>query len=280
MSQILRWSKGKIDFTKGCVVMGILNVTPDSFSDGGDFYEVENAVLQGFKMEQDGAAILDIGAESSRPGARPVPSEEQIKRAVPVIRELYKKVKIPISIDTTDPVMAEEAIKAGASIINDISAIGSDDMIDVVKSYDVPIILMHMQKNPLTMQQNPVYRDVVEDVLEYLLKKAKRAEDAGIEREKIFIDPGIGFGKTMEHNLLLLKHIGRFVDTDYRVLMGTSRKRFIGTLTKREEPKDRAFGTAATVAICAEKGVSVVRVHDVEAMVDVVKVANAIREID
>ncbi len=257
--------------------MGILNVTPDSFSDGGDFPDTQKAVEHGIKMADEGAAIIDIGAESTRPGSKPVEAKEQIKRAIPVIEKLAGKIKIPISIDSRDYEATKAALEAGASIINDISALTDGRIANLAAEKKVPVILMHILGNPGTMQNEPKYEDVVDEVLKYLLERAEAAQKAGIEKEKIFIDPGIGFGKTAEHNLELLRNIDVFVDSGYRVLLGTSRKNFLGTLTGKKEPKERVFGTAATVAIAAAAGVSIVRVHDVAQMTDVVRVANKLR---
>lgn len=275
--QIIGWDGGRLDLSGGCVVMGILNVTPDSFSDGGEFFNVEKAIERGVQMVQEGAAIIDVGAESTRPGSDRVSVEEQKKRVLPVIEGISKKTDAPISIDTDKSEVASAAIEAGAAMINDISAFGDERMGAVAAESGVPVVLMHMQGTPATMQDEPEYGDVVKEVLEFLLERAKQAETLGIPKEKIFIDPGIGFGKTTEHNILLLKNIDKFVETGYKVLVGTSRKRFIGILTGKETAADRVFGTAATVALCAAAGVSIVRVHDVAAMVDVVKVANALR---
>jgi len=267
---------GRPDFSAGCGVMGILNVTPDSFSDGGQFFDRDKAVEQGLKMAADGAAIIDVGAESTRPGSKPVSAQEQIKRAIPVIEALAKKMNVPISIDTYNYEVAEAAMKAGASMINDITALSDERMGKLAAERGVPVVLMHIQGTPATMQIEPKYKNVVDEVLKFLMERAQRAEKFGINRERIFIDPGIGFGKTIEHNLELLRNIDRFVATGYRVLVGTSRKAFLGKITGKENPQGRIFGTAATVALCAAAGVSIVRVHDVAEMVDVIKVANAI----
>ena len=275
--QIIEWGGGRLDLSGGCVVMGILNVTPDSFSDGGEFFSVEKAIERGVQMVRQGAAIIDVGAESTRPGSARVSVEEQKKRVLPVIEGISKKTDAPISIDTDKSEVASAAIEAGASMINDISAFGDERMGAVAAESGVPVVLMHMQGRPATMQDEPEYGDVVAEVLEFLLGRAKQAEAFGISKEKIFIDPGIGFGKTTEHNILLLKNIDKFVESGYKVLVGTSRKRFIGALTGKETAADRVFGTAATVALCAAAGVSIVRIHDVGQMVDVVKVANALR---
>jgi dihydropteroate synthase len=266
-----------LDFSVGCVVMGILNVTPDSFSDGGKFFDSGRAVERGLQMAADGAAIIDVGGESTRPGSASVSDDEQIERVVPVIKALRKKIDVPISIDTYKLEVAKAALEAGAGMINDITALSDERMAELAAEHDVPVVLMHMQGTPATMQIEPIYEDVVSEVLQFLLEQAKRAEDAGIDRKKIFIDPGIGFGKTLEHNLLLLRNIDKFVASGYRVLIGTSRKSFIGKLTGREKPSERIFGTAATVALCAAVGVSIVRVHDVAEMVDVMQVANKLK---
>ncbi|MHC4131680.1 MAG: dihydropteroate synthase [Planctomycetota bacterium] len=276
-SDVITWSGGQLDFSGGCIVMGVLNVTPDSFSDGGKFFDADKAIIRGIKMAQEGAAIIDVGGESSRPGAEPVSSKEQIRRVVGVIEGLVYGAAVPISIDTYDLEVAKAALQAGASIINDITALADEAIGTLAAEAEVPVVLMHMQGKPRTMQVEPKYEDVVEEVLSFLIKRAKRAEKFGIPKERIFIDPGIGFGKKLEHNLELLRNLERFVDTGYRVLVGTSRKSFIGALTDKENPAERVFGTAATVAHCVAKGISMVRVHNVSQMIDVVKVANALR---
>lgn len=264
----------RLDFSAGCIIMGVLNVTPDSFSDGGCFLDTDKAVEHGWQMASDGAAIIDVGPESTRPGTEPVLPQEQIKRAVPVIEALSTALSIPTSIDTHNPKVAEAALRAGASVINDITALTAQHIGKLAAQYQAGIILMHMQGSPQTMQVEPEYKDVVAEVLDFLISRAKHAQKIGIAKEKIFIDPGIGFGKTLEHNLELLRNIDRFVTSGYRVVIGTSRKSFIGALTGKDKPAERIFGTAATVALCAAAGVSIVRVHDVAEMDDVVKVAN------
>lgn len=275
-ADILKWPTGKLDFSGGAVVMGILNITPDSFSDGGQYDNVERAVARGVEMAKQGAAIIDVGPESSRPGSAPVSVGDQIKRAVPVIEKLAQQVAIPISIDARIPEVAEAAVEAGASIINDITAFDDEAMMELAVRSQIPVILMHMQGTPQNMQADPKYDDVVEEVLAYLMQRAKIAEAAGIATERIFLDPGIGFGKTIEHNLQLLNRLDLLCGVGYRVLIGASRKRFIGEITGKETPSDRIFGTAGTTAIAVAKGVSIVRVHDVAEAVDVVKVSNAI----
>jgi len=274
---VIEWPMGQLDFSAGCVVMGVLNVTPDSFSDGGQFFNTDKAIEQGLQMAADGAAIIDVGGESTRPGSASVSADEQIERVVPVIKALRKKIDVPISIDTYKLEVAKAALEAGAGMINDITALSDERMAELAAKHDVPVVLMHMQGTPATMQTEPKYEDVVGEVLQFLLERAKRAEDFGISKDMVFIDPGIGFGKTLEHNLLLLRNINKFVAAGYRVLVGTSRKSFIGKLIGKEKSGERIFGTTATVALCASASVSIVRVHDVAEMVDVVKVANKLK---
>jgi dihydropteroate synthase len=277
--RVVEWPTGKLDFSGGTLVMGVLNVTPDSFSDGGEFFDTSKAIEHGLQMAGDGAAIIDVGGESTRPGSSPISTEEQIRRIVPVIEALARKINVPISIDTINCEVAEAALDAGAAMINDITSFSDERMGKLAAERGVPVVLMHMQGTPKTMQIEPKYKDVVAEVLAFLFERAKRAGGFGILKERIFIDPGIGFGKTVEHNLLLLRNIDRFVDSGYRVCIGTSRKSFIGRMTGREKPAERIFGTAATVALCAAAGVSIVRVHDVAEMVDVVKIINAIESV-
>ena len=267
---------GQIDFSGGCVVMGILNVTPDSFSDGGQFDDTDAAVNRGVEMATAGAGVIDVGGESTRPGAERVSVEQQIERAVPVIEKLSKQIEVPISIDTRDYEVAKAAVDAGAGMINDITAGQDERMIKLAANEKLPICLMHMQGQPGTMQKNPKYDDVVGEVLDFLKERAAKCERCGVAKDMIFIDPGIGFGKTFEHNIMLLRNLDVFVGSGYKVLLGTSRKKFLGDITGKTIPAERIFATAATVALAACQGVSVVRVHDVTEMVDVVKVANAI----
>ncbi|MBN1123776.1 MAG: dihydropteroate synthase [Sedimentisphaerales bacterium] len=273
---ILEWPLGTLDFSHGPVVMGVLNVTPDSFSDGGMYFETDAAVMRGLEMVEQGAGIIDIGPESSRPGSRRVEAIEQIRRSVPIIEKLADQITVPISIDTYLPEVARAALDAGAAMVNDITAMGNDTMATLAADRRAAVVLMHMQGDPATMQADPHYEDVTTEVLDFLLTRAQKAEQAGIPPERIFIDPGIGFGKTTRHNLQLLHDIDRFTGSGYPVLAGTSRKRFIGEITRRKETADRIFGTAATVAHCAGRGVAVVRVHDVAGAVDVVRMITAI----
>ena len=274
---ILEWPRGRLDFSAGCLVMGVLNVTPDSFSDGGQFFEADKAIKHGLRMAAEGAAIIDVGAESTRPGSEAVSVQEQIRRAIPVVEALAKRIDVPISIDTYNHEVAQAALEAGVAMINDITALSDDRVGELAAKQNVPVVLMHMQGTPATMQVEPKYDDVVGEVRRFLLARAKRAEKFGVPKNMIFIDPGVGFGKTLEHNLLILRNIGKFIETGYRVLVGTSRKSFIGQVTGKERPANRIFGTAATVALCAAAGVSIVRVHDVAEMVDVIKVVNKLK---
>jgi len=276
---IIKWAGGELDFSAGCLVMGILNVTPDSFSDGGEFLDVDKAVAHGVMMAKAGAAIIDVGPESTRPGSKRVGADEQVARAIPVIEKLSRQSRAVVSIDTTSVEVAAEALEAGAGMINDITALADERMAELVSKAGVGVVLMHILGSPATMQEDPQYDDVVKEVIEFLVKRAKFAQSFGIDREMIFIDPGIGFGKTGEHNLELLRNIDAFVATGYKVLVGASRKRFIGEITGKDGPGERIFGTAAAVALCARAGTAVVRVHDVPEMAEVVKVANSIRKI-
>ncbi len=265
-----------LDFSGSCLVMGVLNITPDSFSDGGDYLSLPAAVEKALEMETQGASIIDIGPQSTRPGSEKVSIQQQIERAIPVIEALAGKLNIPISIDSPDPEVVEAAIEAGAGIINDITAGSDPKMAEIIAQSGLPVVLMHMQGRPETMQNNPVYKDVVEDVFAYLHERADELIKRGVKAEKIILDPGIGFGKTTQHNLALLKHIDRFVNSEYPILVGASRKRFIGEITGKKEPKDRLFGTNAITSYCAARGVSVIRVHDIPPAVDTVKMIYAI----
>ena len=245
--------------------MGILNVTPDSFSDGGAYATVENALTRARAMLEQGADIIDVGGESTRPGAQPVSAREQIERTLPVIEELAKQTDRPLSIDTTQLEVARAALAAGATIINDVSAgRGSDDQLfNLAAEQGTGLVLMHMRGQPTNMQQDPTYDHVVAEVKAFLLQRAAAAETAGVDRSQIVLDPGIGFGKTTRHNLLLLASLGDFVETGYPILLGASRKRFLGELTGLDHPEDRAVPTAATTAVGVEAGVRIFRVHDV-----------------
>jgi len=259
------------------LVMGVLNVTPDSFSDGGQFTAANQAIRHAEQMLADGADLIDIGGESTRPGAKPVPVEEQIRRIEPVVSAVAK-LGTTISIDTTRAEVAAAALDAGATIVNDISA-GRHffpGMMDLVAARQCPLIVMHMRGNPQTMQNDPKYADVVSEVGRFLQRWPEQFVKRGAAADKILIDPGIGFGKTFDHNLQLLRNLDTFVATGRPVVIGVSRKAFIGTITNKPNPADRVFGTAAAVAWCVAKGAAIVRVHDVAEMRQVVDVISAI----
>ena len=257
------------------LVMGVINATPDSFSDGGSFDTLEKARKRAFEMAAAGADIIDIGGESTRPGAEPLPLEEELRRTVPLIESLAGELDVPISIDTYKSEIAGRALGAGACILNDITALRFDEKLaPLAAERGTPVILMHMQGEPRNMQENPQYEDVVGDISRFLRERAASAVQAGISPEKLLVDPGIGFGKTVEHNLEILRRIEEFRGLGYPLVLGTSRKRFIGSVLDR--PVDqRLLGTAATVAFAISRGVDVVRVHDVEEMVEVVRMADA-----
>lgn len=259
------------------VLMGILNLTPDSFSDGGQFNDSQLAVDRALQMVAEGAEIIDIGGESTRPGAARISASEQIARILPAISAIARQTTAPVSVDTTLSDVAESALDAGAQLINDISA-GREDpaILSLVARHDAPVVLMHMLGSPATMQQSPAYDNVVQEVKTFLQKRILAAIDAGIAPERIIIDPGIGFGKNLNHNLSLLRHLSQLKGLAQGLLIGTSRKSFIGTLTNTPEAADRQFGTAASVAWSLAQGADIVRVHDVAEMRQVRQVMNAI----
>ncbi len=244
--------------------MGVLNVTPDSFSDGGDFSDSNKAVEHALKLVSQGADIIDIGGESTRPGAAPVSPSAEIKRTVPIIEKLRSHTDIPISIDTMKAEVAHEAIDVGADIINDVSALEADDaMVKVAAQTSAGVILMHMKGTPKTMQNAPAYGNVVRDVGNYLQQRMQFSMDKGIGREHIVVDPGIGFGKTLNHNLKLLKNIPTLAEADLPILVGASRKSFIGQILDRGNPADRLAGGLGVAAWAAQQGAHILRVHDV-----------------
>jgi len=257
-------------------IMGVLNVTPDSFSDGGMYVSPKDALSHANKMVSNGADIIDIGAESSRPGARTISSEEEMDRIMPVVQTVIKNLDVIISIDTSKSKVAREALKTGAHIINDITSLKSDDMMgSVISEFNAGVVLMHMKGNPVSMQDNPIYSDVTNEVYSFLEDAVNRALLAGIDSDKIIVDPGIGFGKSFEDNLVLLDSIQKFSDLGKAILVGTSRKSFIGKITGQEVSK-REFGTAASVAVSVLNGANIVRVHEVEQMRQVIRVTEAI----
>ncbi|OAG27906.1 dihydropteroate synthase [Thermodesulfatator autotrophicus] len=260
-------------------LVGILNVTPDSFSDGGLYLNLKQALKRAEEMIEAGADIIDVGGESTRPFAKPVPADEELKRTIPVIEAIRKYWDIPISIDTYKAKVAKEALEAGADIVNDISALRFDhDMARVVAESGAPLILMHMKGNPQTMQLDPYYEDVLAEISTFLEERINFAEKAGIPRDRIIIDPGLGFGKRFEDNLKIIKEIDYFKRHQLPILVGPSRKSFIGQILNKEA-KERDAGTMAAVAYLALKNVDLVRVHNVAMARDVIKVMEALKEV-
>jgi dihydropteroate synthase len=258
------------------LLMGIVNVTPDSFFDGGRFCDPQRAVAHALRLVEEGADLLDIGAESTRPGALPVDEQEERRRLVPVVQAVAKAVSVPISVDTSKAEVARAAIDAGAIMVNDVTALRGDSaMIDVVAQAGAGLVLMHMQGTPDTMQHAPRYDDVVGEVAQFLAERVRFAIDHGVAKDRIVVDPGIGFGKTLGHNLDLLANLHVFTELGYPLLVGPSRKGFIGQLTD-QSVEARGWGTAGVVALAVEQGANILRVHDVGPMKDVAKVAAAI----
>ena len=258
----------------GPQVMGVVNVTPDSFSDGGEFFDAERAIAHGRELADEGADILDIGGESTRPGAEAVDAEEETARVAPVIEALAAD-GARVSVDTSKPEVAARALDAGAEIVNDVTALGDPEMAALVADRGAELVLMHMQGSPRTMQENPTYDDVVDDVRAFLAERVERAVDAGVQEERIWIDPGIGFGKTVDHNLELLRRLRELTDLGRPIMVGTSRKSFIGKLTGA--PVDqRLGGTIATCVLAVANGAAGVRVHDVRPVREALAVAAAI----
>ena len=263
----------KLDRTR---VMGIVNVTPDSFSDGGAHASAEAAVAHGLALAAQGADILDVGGESTRPGAAPVPLEEELRRVVPVIERLARETALPISVDTRKPEVMRAAVQAGAGMVNDVGALRGDGALQTAAALGVPVVLMHMLGEPGSMQDDPRYDDVVAEVHRFLAERIFAAELAGIARKNIVVDPGFGFGKTTGHNVLLLAGLERFAELGVPLLAGLSRKRSIGELTGRAVPGGRVAGSVAAHLLAAPRGAAVVRVHDVAATVDALKVWEAV----
>lgn len=268
---------GKIDFRRRTAVMGIVNVTPDSFSDGGRYFDPERAVAHGVHLAEEGADVIDIGGESTRPGALPVPVEDEVRRVVPVVRGLRRALNIPLSIDTAKVGVAKRALEEGADLVNDISALSAETgMVSLLVKEGVPIVLMHMQGIPRTMQARPRYRNVVQEVKGFLQSRMKFCIEAGVDPARIIIDPGIGFGKDLEHNLTLLRGLPVLGSLGCPLLVGVSRKTFIGQLCQ-VSPDDRLEGSLGAAVLAAANGVHVVRVHDVKETVRALRVADAIR---
>ena len=257
-------------------VMGIVNVTPDSFSDGGMHDTLEAAVAHGLQLAREGADLLDIGGESTRPGADEVSVEEELHRVIPVIEQLAKQTSLPISIDTSKPEVMRAAVAAGAGMINDVYALRREGAMDAAAALGVPVVLMHMQGEPRSMQEAPDYDEVVGDVHRFLAERLFAAEMSGIAKKNLLVDPGFGFGKNTGHNLQLLAQLERFAELGVPVIAGLSRKRSIGELTGREVVSERVFGSVAAHLVAAQRGAMLLRVHDVAATVDAMKVWNAV----
>jgi dihydropteroate synthase len=275
----LELSNHTLDFSNKTYLMGVLNVTPDSFSDGGLHFYIDRAVEHAVKLVEDGADIIDIGGESTRPGSEAVSTDEEIRRTIPVIESVARRLAAPISIDTCKAEVALRAIDAGASIVNDISGLRFDPaMAKAVASRGVPVIIMHIKGIPRDMQENPVYEALVPEIMDYLRTSIRMAVEAGIREDMIVVDPGIGFGKTFDHNLQVLRDLNEFTAFGKPIAIGVSRKAFIGKVLGGAPTSERLEGTAAAVAISIINGANIVRVHDVKEIAKVVKVADAIKK--
>jgi len=273
---IFRARQFQFTFPRPTLVMGIVNVTPDSFSDGGDFLDPARAVARGLEMVQQGADLLDIGGESTRPGSTPVPEAEELDRVLPVIKQLADRISVPISIDTMKPAVARAALEAGASLVNDVAANRPDlEMAQLLAETQAGYVAMHMLGNPLTMQQKPVYADVVQEVTDFLGARLKLLHNAGVALEQVVVDVGIGFGKSLEHNLQLLAGLRRLTKLQRPVLLGVSRKSFIGALTGAPVP-DRMPGSIAAACLAAAAGVQIIRTHDVAETVQALRITEAV----
>ena len=269
-------NKGQLQFGLSTRIMGVVNLTPDSFSKDGFFYDTERALQHAADLIREGADIIDIGGESTRPEASPVSEEEELRRVIPLIKELSKSIDVPISIDTYKSRVAEKALDAGAQIINDISGLRADkDMVNVAVASKSPIILMHMQGTPLYMQNRPAYNDVVSEIILFFQELINRAISNGVDEHNIIIDPGIGFGKTLQHNLEILNRLEEFKGLGCPIMVGSSRKSFIGKILNKPE-EERLLGTLATVAIAIAHGSNIIRVHDVNETVEIAKMCDAI----
>ncbi len=259
------------------LVMGVLNVTPDSFSDGGKFFATDAAIRQAERMFEAGAAIVDVGGESTRPGAGQISEDEELDRVIPVIETISDGTDIAVSIDTSKPGVMRAAVNAGASMINDVYALRQDGAVEAASELDVAVCLMHMQGEPGTMQQNPGYQDIPGDILDFLSKRITACRDAGIDDEKIVIDPGFGFGKTHEHNVRLLASLDRFQELGMPLLVGLSRKSTLGALTGKDVEERLPAGIAAAI-LAVERGAHIVRTHDVDETIDALKIASAVMQ--
>jgi len=275
----IAWSRYDLDLSRKTHIMGILNITPDSFSDGGMHFDRSHAVDHALRMIDEGADILDIGGESTRPGSEPVPLDEELRRTLPVIEALAGKISVPISIDTYKSPVAIRALEAGASMVNDISGMRFDpEMPKVISRFKVPVVIMHIKGDPKNMQVNPTYEALIPEIMDYFRSSIRLAVKSGIPEHMIILDPGIGFGKAFEHNLEIMNNLEQFSLLEKPLLIGPSRKAFLGKILGGLPPQERLEGTAASVAISIIKGAHIVRVHDVREMVRVAKVADAIKQ--
>lgn len=271
--------KDVLNFSAGSAakIMGILNVTPDSFSDGGLFINKETAISHVQQMISEGADIIDVGGESTRPGATEVSLDEELQRVIPVIEMIRETSDIAISIDSSKPEVMHEAINAGASMINDVNALQAEKAIETATALDVPVCLMHMQGLPRTMQHTPDYENVVEEVKSFLRQRVATCVTAGLNKKNIIIDPGFGFGKTLEHNLSLFKHLDTFLDLEVPILVGVSRKSMIGAVLDNAPADQRLYGSVALATLAAWMNTSILRVHDVKATADALKLCQAVK---
>ena len=273
----LRLGRLTLDLTQP-QVMGVLNRTPDSFSDGGVFLDLDMALRHAQQMVREGAAIIDIGGESTRPGAQPVSIAQELERVIPVIERLVGQVDVPISIDTSKPEVMRAAVAAGAAMINDVYALRQPGALEAARACGVPVCLMHMQGEPRTMQQHPYYQDLIAEIKQFLQERVRSCEAAGISRERLLIDPGFGFGKTLEHNLELLRRLREFAALGFPLLFGLSRKSSIGSLLGGAPPGERLHGSVAAAVIAVMNGANLVRTHDVKPTVEALKIAAAVRD--
>jgi dihydropteroate synthase len=278
----LHYKNGRLDLSKPRV-MGILNITPDSFADGGRYNHIDSAVLRAEEMAAQGADIIDIGGESTRPGARSVPENEELDRIIPVIEKVSAVVDVPISVDTSKPGVMRAAVGAGAAMINDINALRTEGAVQTVAGLGVPVCLMHMQGEPRTMQQAPEYADVVTEILDFLRQRVSECAQAGMQRSHLLVDPGFGFGKTLQHNMQLMRSLSVFKELNLPVVVGFSRKSMLGFLLGGEQPapvEQRLYASLAAVAWSVLQGVHIMRVHDVAATVDVIRVLMAVTQVE
>ncbi|MFH1397921.1 MAG: dihydropteroate synthase [Candidatus Omnitrophota bacterium] len=272
---ILDLGKYKLNLSQRTYIMGIVNITTDSFSGDGLYHKTKDIIKYAEDLSKQGADIIDVGGESSRPGAKSIPVKEELRRVIPVIKKLVKKIGVPISVDTYKPEVAEQALDNGATIVNDITGLSDKLMRKVAARYKAAVVIMHMQGTPRSMQKDPHYESLIDEIIDYLGKAVDRAMEAGIDRDKIIIDPGIGFGKTLDHNLEILKKLKEFKTLGMPILVGTSRKSFIGKILNAQ-PQERLFGTISSCVLASLNSANILRVHDVKAVRDALKISDKI----